>query len=319
METEHTQAQRQSHHRKSRKKGKRFRALMILGGLSIILLIAMVAAVKLLDFGPRLATGEPAKEHADATDRSHADPHDHANLEQKMKELRAKEDSLLNGYAWVDKEEQIARIPVDRAMALIAKSGIPKFEIKGAKSGHPGGDGGHGHGDGGHGPGKEEMGGGHHQDAAPQAHGQEQESQPHHQSRATQEPASGEGHHGDDHGKTPPAHDRGGEESDHHRDAKPQTDKAEEKSHGHGEMKSGHHHNEAKSNSHAAEEKPHGHGGASGGRTAVKTPNKPESQNTPDTHGNDEKRDSHHHDPKPQTDSHEKKPNGHDETPHGHE
>jgi len=39
---------------------------------------------------------------------------------QQSQVLRVKEETLLNEYAWVDKEAGIVRIPIDRAMELIA-------------------------------------------------------------------------------------------------------------------------------------------------------------------------------------------------------
>lgn len=38
--------------------------------------------------------------------------------------LRAAEQSLLDSYAWVDKERGVVRIPIERAMDLIAERGL---------------------------------------------------------------------------------------------------------------------------------------------------------------------------------------------------
>jgi hypothetical protein len=42
-----------------------------------------------------------------------------------MRKMRADEDVLLNQYAWLDPDKGIVRIPVDRAMDLIAQRGLP--------------------------------------------------------------------------------------------------------------------------------------------------------------------------------------------------
>ncbi len=42
-----------------------------------------------------------------------------------LKEIRAEEDKLLNSYAWVDPKNGIVRIPVDRAIEVLAKRGLP--------------------------------------------------------------------------------------------------------------------------------------------------------------------------------------------------
>jgi hypothetical protein len=42
-----------------------------------------------------------------------------------LKAMRADEDLILNSYDWVDKEKGVARIPIDRAMEIIAQRGLP--------------------------------------------------------------------------------------------------------------------------------------------------------------------------------------------------
>lgn len=39
--------------------------------------------------------------------------------------LRVAEDALLSSYGWVDRPGGVARIPIDRAMALIVEHGVP--------------------------------------------------------------------------------------------------------------------------------------------------------------------------------------------------
>jgi cysteine synthase len=42
-----------------------------------------------------------------------------------LKAIRAEEDKLLNGYAWVDQPKGVVRIPVDRAIEVLAERGLP--------------------------------------------------------------------------------------------------------------------------------------------------------------------------------------------------
>lgn len=42
-----------------------------------------------------------------------------------LKAYKAQQDELLNSYGWVDKEAGVARIPVERAIELIAEQGLP--------------------------------------------------------------------------------------------------------------------------------------------------------------------------------------------------
>jgi hypothetical protein len=44
---------------------------------------------------------------------------------QDLAELHAREDLLLNNYSWVDQAQGKVRIPIERAMELIAQSGLP--------------------------------------------------------------------------------------------------------------------------------------------------------------------------------------------------
>ncbi len=42
-----------------------------------------------------------------------------------MEELRAREDSVLTSYGWVDRQAGIGRIPIDRAVELLLEKGLP--------------------------------------------------------------------------------------------------------------------------------------------------------------------------------------------------
>jgi hypothetical protein len=42
-----------------------------------------------------------------------------------MQEFRAAEDATLKSYGWVDRATGVARIPIDRAMQLLAERGLP--------------------------------------------------------------------------------------------------------------------------------------------------------------------------------------------------
>jgi hypothetical protein len=48
-----------------------------------------------------------------------------------LAEMRAAEDRELTTYGWVDKEKQTVRIPIDRAMELLAERGLPSRKQSG--------------------------------------------------------------------------------------------------------------------------------------------------------------------------------------------
>ena len=49
-----------------------------------------------------------------------------------LHELRASEDAVLNTYGWVDRQSGVVRIPIDRAMALLAERGLAATQGGGA-------------------------------------------------------------------------------------------------------------------------------------------------------------------------------------------
>ena len=51
-----------------------------------------------------------------------------------LKEMRAAEDKLLNGYGWVDQQHGIVRVPIDRAMDILAQRGLPSRPQNGPQS-----------------------------------------------------------------------------------------------------------------------------------------------------------------------------------------
>jgi hypothetical protein len=42
-----------------------------------------------------------------------------------LAELRAAEEEILGSYSWAEKEKNVVRIPIERAMELIAERGLP--------------------------------------------------------------------------------------------------------------------------------------------------------------------------------------------------
>jgi hypothetical protein len=42
-----------------------------------------------------------------------------------LEQLRDEERRLLNGHAWVDRDAEVARVPIHRAMEIISQNGLP--------------------------------------------------------------------------------------------------------------------------------------------------------------------------------------------------
>jgi hypothetical protein len=52
-----------------------------------------------------------------------------------LKSAREEEDKLLHSYAWVDKDKGVVRIPIDRAIDLLAERGLPAIKAEPVKPG----------------------------------------------------------------------------------------------------------------------------------------------------------------------------------------
>ena len=44
---------------------------------------------------------------------------------EELRQLRVAENALLSSYSWVDRDAGIVKIPIDRAMEILAKKGLP--------------------------------------------------------------------------------------------------------------------------------------------------------------------------------------------------
>ena len=53
------------------------------------------------------------------------EPRLQVDAQNELRRLRVAEDAALNNYGWVDKEAGVVKIPVDRAMEILAKKGLP--------------------------------------------------------------------------------------------------------------------------------------------------------------------------------------------------
>ena len=48
--------------------------------------------------------------------------------------MRAAEDKILNGYGWVDQAHGVVRVPIDRAIDMLAQRGLPSRPQNGPQS-----------------------------------------------------------------------------------------------------------------------------------------------------------------------------------------
>ena len=75
---------------------------------------AVQQAEKQQPASPLASTREPTPE-----------PRLQVHAPKELQEMRRAEDALLKNYGWIDQKTGIVRIPVDRAIELLAKRGLP--------------------------------------------------------------------------------------------------------------------------------------------------------------------------------------------------
>ncbi len=46
-----------------------------------------------------------------------------------LQKMRREEDDVLTHYAWIDPDHGVVRLPIDRALELVAQNGLPKFKL----------------------------------------------------------------------------------------------------------------------------------------------------------------------------------------------
>ncbi len=112
--------------------------------LSVVILLVLLVSYGLLR---RFSTVEMRSETPPSplarTRQAAPGPLLQVNPAKDIAEMRAAEDAVLNNYSWVDPKAGIVRIPIDRAIEILAQSGLPARtksgdEKRGAGSGKQG-------------------------------------------------------------------------------------------------------------------------------------------------------------------------------------
>jgi hypothetical protein len=56
------------------------------------------------------------------------EPRLQANPQSDMRQMLQEENEILNHYGWVDPDRGIVRLPVERALDIVAQKGLPQFK-----------------------------------------------------------------------------------------------------------------------------------------------------------------------------------------------
>jgi hypothetical protein len=94
--------------------------LVILTGLVLVLLVWLFNV-----FVTRQARQEVPPAPLVAAPQLPPEPRLQVAPRQELQQLRATEEALLHSYGWVDQSAGIVRIPIERAIELLAERGLP--------------------------------------------------------------------------------------------------------------------------------------------------------------------------------------------------
>lgn len=84
----------------------------------------------------RQAARYPAVSPLAYTREATPEPRLQVNAPRELRELRRAEDAALHGYAWIDKDRGLVRIPIDRAIEILAQRGLPaRAQVRPADAG----------------------------------------------------------------------------------------------------------------------------------------------------------------------------------------
>ncbi len=94
--------------------------------LATVILVLMATTYWIYKFTTsRQAARYPAVSPLAYTRESTPEPRLQIDAPRELRELRAAEEAALHGYAWIDKDRAMIRIPIDRAIEVLAQRGLP--------------------------------------------------------------------------------------------------------------------------------------------------------------------------------------------------
>lgn len=102
------------------------RSIALFGAALAVVIGMAVALITLFQWlAARQYAGRQPPRPPVAAAREAAEPRLQVNGPAELRAMREAEERALNGYGWVDREAGIVRIPIDRAMEILAQKGLP--------------------------------------------------------------------------------------------------------------------------------------------------------------------------------------------------
>ncbi len=99
-------------------------------GLLAVGLVVQVLMWLLMNYYTNQAARVPRNIPHSAEYQQQAPPEPRLQIhpQQDLRDFRAREDAVLHGYGWVDKNTGVARIPIEEAMKIVVQRGLPARE-----------------------------------------------------------------------------------------------------------------------------------------------------------------------------------------------
>lgn len=108
--------------------------LLFLAALGVLIIVAMAVMAGLYSvLESHFGRSETAVSPLVDVEQIPEEPRLQANPAEELSAIKAWEEEELNRYEWVDKDTGTFRIPIERAMKLIAETGLPARESGGSR------------------------------------------------------------------------------------------------------------------------------------------------------------------------------------------
>ena len=107
------------------------RAIALFGAVLSIVIVLSAAIVTLLQLyaGSRYVRRQAPRPPLAVT-REATEPRLQVNAPSELRTMREAEDRMLKSYGWIDPQAETVRIPIDRAMEILAQKGLPARQQK---------------------------------------------------------------------------------------------------------------------------------------------------------------------------------------------
>ncbi|MGH8165053.1 MAG: hypothetical protein ACREP1_12045 [Rhodanobacteraceae bacterium] len=99
------------------------------GGLAAMIALVCLFLIWLFGYFERLAERRDPRLSPLAESQAPPAPRLQTRPSDDLAAMRAAEDRALGGYRWLDKEQGLVQIPIERAIDLLAEEGLPKIEV----------------------------------------------------------------------------------------------------------------------------------------------------------------------------------------------